>query len=121
MDIAQARKDAEEMRVLVRKVSRATTRIQELLWQQEACLRAVEAWLFGGGGEVEVIDVDEDDEDDVGDAMAAGLWNCVEEGRVIETLTEEAAKEKGHLTAKTFAQEALWNWRRGGGRKRHAV
>ena len=64
MDIAQAQKDAEETRVLVRKVSRATTRIQELLWQQEACLRAVEAWLFGGGGEVEVIDVDEDDKDE---------------------------------------------------------
>ena len=50
--------------MLVRKVSRATTRIQELLWQQEARLRAVEARLFGGGGEVEVIDVDEDDEDE---------------------------------------------------------
>ena len=66
MDIAQAWKDAEEMRVLVRKVSRVTTRIQELLWQQEACLRAVEAQLFGGGGEVEVIDMDEDDEDEQG-------------------------------------------------------
>ena len=64
MDIAQARKDAKEMRVLVRKVSQATTRIQELLWQQEAHLQVVEAQLFGGGGEVEVIDVDEDDEDD---------------------------------------------------------
>ena len=64
MDIAQVRKDAEEMRVLVRKVSRATMRIQELLWQQEARLQAVEAQLFGGGGEVEVIDVDEDDEDE---------------------------------------------------------
>jgi hypothetical protein len=49
------------------------------------------------------------------------LWKCIEDGRVIETMTEEANKERGHLTAKTFAQEALWNWRRGGGRKRHAV
>ena len=64
MDIAQAQKDAEEMRVLVRKVLRVTTRIQELLWQQEACLWAVEARLFGGGGEVEVIDVDEDNKDE---------------------------------------------------------
>ena len=53
----------EEMRVLVRKVSWVTMRIQELLWQQEACLW-VEVWLFGGGGEVEVIDVDENDEDE---------------------------------------------------------
>ncbi|KZM22682.1 uncharacterized protein EKO05_0009592 [Ascochyta rabiei] len=64
---------------------------------------------------------DEADEADVGHYMAAGLWQCIEDGRVIETLTEEASREKGHLTARTFAQEALWNWRRGGGRKRHAV
>jgi hypothetical protein len=60
-------------------------------------------------------------EDDVGSAIAGGLWQCVEEGRVVESLTEEANKERGHLTARTFAQEALWNWRRGGGRKRAAV
>jgi hypothetical protein len=64
---------------------------------------------------------EENDEGDVGSAMAAGLWSCIEEGRVVETMTEEANKTKGHLTARTFAQEALWNWRRGGGRKRHAV
>jgi hypothetical protein len=64
---------------------------------------------------------DDDDEEDVGSAMASGLWSCIEEGRVVETMTEEANKTKGHLTARTFAQEALWNWRRGGGRKRHAV
>ncbi len=64
---------------------------------------------------------DEDDDEDVGSAMARGLWSCIEEGQVIETLTEEANRTKGHLTARTFAQEALWNWRRGGGRKRQAV
>jgi hypothetical protein len=69
----------------------------------------------------EAEDSEEDDEEDVGSAMAAGLWSCIEEGRVVETMTEEANKSKGHLTARTFAQEALWNWRRGGGRKRHAV
>ncbi|KAH7378781.1 RPAP1-like protein [Pyrenochaeta sp. MPI-SDFR-AT-0127] len=72
----------------------------------------------------DVADDDDDDEyeeEDVGSAMASGLWSCMEEGRVVETLTEEANKTKGHLTARTFAQEALWNWRRGGGRKRHAV
>ncbi|KAF1843761.1 uncharacterized protein K460DRAFT_357448 [Cucurbitaria berberidis CBS 394.84] len=66
-------------------------------------------------------DDDEYEEEDVGSAMAAGLWSCIEEGRVVETMTEEANRTKGHLTARTFAQEALWNWRRGGGRKRHAV
>jgi hypothetical protein len=64
---------------------------------------------------------EDDDEADVGSAMASGLWSCIEEGRVVETMTEEANKTKGHLTARTFAQEALWNWRRGGGRTRHAV
>lgn len=71
-----------------------------------------------------VPDEDEDEvaeDDDVGHYMAAGLWQCIDDGRVIETMTEEANRERGHLTAKTFAQEALWNWRRGGGRKRHAV
>lgn len=61
------------------------------------------------------------DEEEAGSAMATGLWNCIEEGKVIDTLTEEASKERGHLTARTYAQEALWNWRRGGGRKRKAV
>lgn len=69
----------------------------------------------------EAEDGEDDDEEDVGSAMAAGLWSCIEEGRVVETMTEEANKTKGHLTARTFAQEALWNWRRGGGRMRHAV
>lgn len=64
---------------------------------------------------------DEDDEEDVGSAMAAGLWACMDEGRVVETMTEEANRSRGHLTARTFAQEALWNWRRGGGRKRQAI
>lgn len=70
-------------------------------------------------------EVDEDDietdMEDAGSAMAAGLWKEVEEGKVIETLTAEAAREKGHLSSRTFAQEALWNWRRGGGRKRAAI
>ncbi|KAJ4365637.1 hypothetical protein N0V83_008257 [Neocucurbitaria cava] len=66
-------------------------------------------------------DEEEYEEEDVGSAMAAGLWSCIEEGRVVESMTEEANRTKGHLTARTFAQEALWNWRRGGGRKRHAV
>jgi hypothetical protein len=70
--------------------------------------------------EVDEEDIEVDMED-AGSAMAAGLWACVEQGRVVETLTEEAGREKGHLSARSFAQEALWNWRRGGGRKRQAV
>ncbi|OCK86194.1 hypothetical protein K432DRAFT_377008 [Lepidopterella palustris CBS 459.81] len=64
---------------------------------------------------------DEEETKDGGSAMARGLWECIDEGRVLETLMEEAERDRGHLTAKTYAQEALWNWRRGGGRKRKAV
>ncbi|OCL04484.1 hypothetical protein AOQ84DRAFT_225906 [Glonium stellatum] len=63
----------------------------------------------------------EGEEDQGAAAMATGLWECMEEGRVLDTLMEEVGRERGHLTAKTYAQEALWNWRRGGGRKRKAV
>ncbi|KAF2278476.1 uncharacterized protein EI97DRAFT_431695 [Westerdykella ornata] len=61
------------------------------------------------------------DPEEAASAMATGLWNLIDECKVIESLTEEAAKERGHLTARTYAQEALWNWRRGGGRRRRAV
>ncbi|KAF2827248.1 hypothetical protein CC86DRAFT_369429 [Ophiobolus disseminans] len=64
---------------------------------------------------------EDDEEEEVGTAMAAGLWSCIDEGHIIDTLTEEANRTRGHLTARTFAQEALWNWRRGGGRKRQAI
>ncbi|GME42964.1 RNA polymerase II-associated protein 1 [Neofusicoccum parvum] len=53
--------------------------------------------------------------------LASGLWDCIEENRVIDTLSEEVNKQSGHLTAKTFAEEALWYWRKGGGRKKRAV
>jgi hypothetical protein len=70
-------------------------------------------------------EVDEDDievdMEDAGSQMAAGLWACVEEGRVVETLTEEAKRKSGHLSSITFAQEAVWNFQRGGGRKRQAI
>jgi hypothetical protein len=53
--------------------------------------------------------------------MAEGLWEAVEEGRIIETLTEEAGRKTGHQTSIMVAQEAVWNWRRGGGRRKRAV
>ncbi|KAK7546692.1 RPAP1-like protein [Phyllosticta citricarpa] len=53
--------------------------------------------------------------------LAAGLWDAVEEQRVVETLSEEVNRRGGHLTAKACAEEALWLWRKGGGRKKRAV
>ncbi|KAI9728396.1 MAG: hypothetical protein M1828_003796 [Chrysothrix sp. TS-e1954] len=51
--------------------------------------------------------------------LASGLWECVRQGRVIETLQQEAGKESGrvHLSAKAYATEALWLWTKGGGRR----
>lgn len=49
--------------------------------------------------------------------LAKGLWEEVEEGRAIETISAEANKERGHQTSIAIAQEALWNWQRGGGRQ----
>jgi hypothetical protein len=71
-------------------------------------------------GDEEAVD-DEGDDESVGSFMAAGLWDLMEGFKIVEILTEEANRERGHLSARTYAQEALWNWRRGGGRRRKAV
>ncbi|KAI9816935.1 MAG: hypothetical protein M1826_001707 [Phylliscum demangeonii] len=52
-----------------------------------------------------------------GGALADGLWACVAEARVLDTLTEEAARLRAHRTAQTLAIEALWHWQRGGGKR----
>jgi hypothetical protein len=53
--------------------------------------------------------------------LARGLWAAIKENRVLDTLTEEANKERGHQTSIALAQEAVWNWQRGGGRDLKAV
>lgn len=53
--------------------------------------------------------------------LARGLWNAIEEGKVVDLMTEESKRERGHVSSIALAQEAVWNWRRGGGRKRKAV
>lgn len=45
-----------------------------------------------------------------------GLWQCIDEGRVLETLMEATHQERGHLTAKAVAVEAVWLWQQGGGK-----
>lgn len=54
-------------------------------------------------------------------ALAKGLWDAIDEGKVLATLQEEAGKTQGHQTSITLAKEAVWNWRRGGGRQKKAV
>ena len=51
------------------------------------------------------------------DAIARGLWRCVQEGKVIETLEEAAAAEGGHQGSKVYAVEAVWLWQKGGGQR----
>ncbi|KAF2096485.1 hypothetical protein NA57DRAFT_78089 [Rhizodiscina lignyota] len=62
----------------------------------------------------------EHDENEEISNLPKGLWDCIEETKVLDVMSNEANREKGHLTARTYAQEAVWNWQRGGGRKRKA-
>jgi hypothetical protein len=48
--------------------------------------------------------------------VTMGLWRCVEEGKVVQTLEEAANTEGGHQGSKAYAVEALWLWQKGGGK-----
>jgi len=50
-----------------------------------------------------------------GHELNEGLWTCIERERVVEVMMAEANRDKGHVSAKANATEALWLWRRGGG------
>lgn len=54
---------------------------------------------------------------DEGSELAMGLWRCVEEGKVLETVQAEANADGGHVSAKAYATEAVWLWQKGGGRR----
>ncbi|KAI9877410.1 MAG: hypothetical protein M1830_004000 [Pleopsidium flavum] len=54
---------------------------------------------------------------DEGSELVMGLWRCVEEGKVLETVQGEANGEGGHVSAKAYAMEAVWLWQKGGGRR----
>ncbi|KAL9094812.1 MAG: hypothetical protein Q9165_002761 [Trypethelium subeluteriae] len=51
--------------------------------------------------------------------LARGLWQVMHDEHVIDILTSAASDEgeKRHMSAKAYAQEAVWLWRRGGGRR----
>ncbi|KAI6898004.1 hypothetical protein D0869_15213 [Hortaea werneckii] len=59
-------------------------------------------------------------EDSLGE-LARGLWGVVEHEKVIETLVAESeglGVDGGrHLSARAYATEAVWLWRKGGGRR----
>ncbi|MCJ1483775.1 hypothetical protein MMC06_003943 [Schaereria dolodes] len=54
-----------------------------------------------------------------GEELYHGLWKCIEEGRVIDTLVAEAGLEdgRGNRSCKITATEAVWLWRKGGGKR----
>lgn len=50
-----------------------------------------------------------------GSEISQGLWRCMEEGKVIQTLEEASSAEGGHQGSKVYAVEAAWLWQKGGG------
>lgn len=50
-----------------------------------------------------------------GTELNEGLWALIEHERPIEIMMGEANRATGHVTAKSYATEALWLWRKGGG------
>ncbi|MCJ1274102.1 hypothetical protein MMC21_001897 [Puttea exsequens] len=50
--------------------------------------------------------------------LSDGLWRLIEGGKVIEIMTEAAAREEGgSRSVWVTATEAIWLWRKGGGRR----
>lgn len=52
------------------------------------------------------------------DVLSDGLWRLMDEGKVTQSLKEAAAKEdQGNRSVWVTATEAVWLWRKGGGKK----
>lgn len=57
-----------------------------------------------------------------GEELYEGLWACIDEGRVLDILVAEAGREeyRGNESCRVTAIEAVWLWRRGGGKRMSA-
>ncbi|MCJ1299022.1 hypothetical protein MMC08_001813 [Hypocenomyce scalaris] len=55
--------------------------------------------------------------------LAQGLWRCIDDGRVLETLLTEAGRGEGegNRSCRITAVEAVWLWRKGGGKRMKAT
>ncbi|GKT82718.1 transcription factor [Colletotrichum tofieldiae] len=51
------------------------------------------------------------------DSLARGVWSSIQEGRVLESLSEAAIVEGGHRGSRAYATEALWLFEKGGWRE----
>ena len=51
--------------------------------------------------------------------LARGLWQVIHDEHIIDILTTAVSDngENRHLSAKVYAQEAVWLWQKGGGRR----
>lgn len=50
--------------------------------------------------------------------LAEGLWGLMEDGKVLDLLVEAAGSgEQGNRSCWATATEAVWLWRKGGGRR----
>ena len=66
-----------------------------------------------GGPDAEI------DEEDAGALLCRGLWGEIRKEHVLDILIDEAEKDENasrHRSAHALAVEAVWLWRRGGGR-----
>lgn len=50
-----------------------------------------------------------------GSELQEAIWSVVEHERSLEVMMSEANRLGGHASAKAYAVEALWLWRKGGG------
>ena len=53
-----------------------------------------------------------------GSELCEAMWAEIEDERVVEVVMREANADRGHASAKAYATEALWLWRKGGGGER---
>ncbi|KPI34798.1 RNA polymerase II-associated protein RBA50 [Cyphellophora attinorum] len=53
-----------------------------------------------------------------GSELYEALWALIEQERVLEVIMAEANRKSGHVSAKAYATEALWLWRKGCGGER---
>ncbi len=50
-----------------------------------------------------------------GSELQEAIWQVTEHERPVEVMMSEANRQSGHASAKAYAVEALWLWRKGGG------
>ena len=50
-----------------------------------------------------------------GSELQEAIWSVIEHEKPVEVMMSEANRQSGHASAKAYAVEAIWLWRKGGG------